>query len=561
MGLVSITVDPIITNAVSGSYVDSEGNAVDVGSISYISVYASKGRNYRSCTASADGYQCDLSVGDWTLGYWIDPASGYASSSAGNSSSAVTITASGGVTQNMVLLRTGTIQTTVLNLDGSGRPNTSVQCSPFSSAQEGSNGYQREFGSGWCQTDSTGVCTMGVGASSAGTIYYCNAYLPYSMKMEESLNNPTEAQVTVVAGETQAVSLSYSQPDGSSHITVTEGDLAVSALIVGTARNVHGAPLLKAVTDSSDTASSPSALATVDCFSTAGGSYEVTADENGSATCLCSTGDTWYAVAHKIVGNAFYMSEATLITCATEGSGDESGVGSLEVDFVTTVPERKSMTVTDASTQAVTIELSDGFSVFFPPGSLSADVENVTVDVDITITPFTANRMPASFYAYSVSAYDENQVAITRLNSNATFTVPFDADQVENMGLTDSEIEICYFNDSEGAYTPISTAALDTSSRTISFTQDHLTDYAVVGNGYLGAVQGEDGGPLGDDPGGGVGASGGCGGCYALGRHGGRGVQGADWDDRILWMTSLILFGLWRTRNKSKKVFIKHQDR
>lgn len=514
-GSVNISLESVIEDAVCGEYIDGEGNAVTISNIGYISVYAMKGRNYVNCTATSSRFCCDLSEGRWVLGYWIDPGSGYASGSDDRANS-VTITSSGGVTQDLTLLNTGSIQATVLDLDGSGRRDVSVQCNPYSSAQEGANSYQYAYGSNWCYTNSRGECTMNVGAASGeGTVYYCNAYVSYSMRRDESLNNPQECEVTVIAGETAECLLQYEQPDGTAVITVTEGEVSGSLHYKGKALTVDpdDLPQLKRPI-TTEAASSPVVDATVDCFSSAGGSFQVTTDENGEATCPCTTDDTWYAVVSNMVGNALYLSETTQIPCSTDGA--EQNV--IEIDLVTTVPEGASKTVTDAATQSLTLELSDGFSAFFAPGCLGGEEETATCNVDPVVTPYTSNKMPASFYAYALDCTDSDGVAITQLNCDAIINICINSSQLTNMGLGIHDVGCSYFDQASGAYTDIPEATVDTETHCFAFTQSHLTDYAVIGNGFLGGIQGEDGGKVGteDDGKGGSGTpsvsgGGGCG--------------------------------------------------
>ena len=182
-------------------------------------------------------------------------------------------------------------------------------------------------------------------------------------------------------------------------------------------------------------------------------------------------------------------------------------------------------TGTDPCNQSLTIELSDGFSVFFPSGALASDCDAstiVTCNVDITVTPFTANKRPASFYAYTVSCQDENGSPIVQLNSNATFTVPVNQTQVENVGATMDAIDMCYFDTSTGAYSSVDSYTVDDTNDVITYQQNHLTDFAVVTNGNLAGIAGEEAGSganeyaeeTGDDSGGteaAAAASGGCG--------------------------------------------------
>ena len=164
-----------------------------------------------------------------------------------------------------------------------------------------------------------------------------------------------------------------------------------------------------------------------------------------------------------------------------------------------TAPEPVTATITDADGQQLTVTLSDSFSVSFPPGSLGDNGETISCTVAPVITPVTANRQPVSFYGYNVSCFDNNGASIVQLNGNATFSVPYNAEQATNMMGDEAatELQSCYFDDATGAYTEINNAAVDDAEDTISFQQTHLTDFAIVGNGNLGALQGTDGGEIG----------------------------------------------------------------
>lgn len=535
---VDLNLSKLIDNAVSGGFVDGDGNAITPSDInSYLYVHASKkdGHSHRSCELTAEGYQCDLSEGTWILGYYVGSGSVYQSSN--NTSNEVEISSKGGHTQDLTFLKTGIIQATVLDLDESAMPNVWVECNPFSSSQEGANDYQYYYGSAWCKTNGSGQCSMNVGAPPAsesdkakdkdeknkdkkkaikadkdessddGIAYYCNAHRAFSYYVMSD-----EQEVLATEGATTDVTLRFKQPDGAFAISVVEGDVAASALSTGkalTTRNEE-VPLIKQVLNATE-ASSPVVNAKVYCFSPSGGNTESMTDESGTSTNVCTTEDAWFCVAHNIVSNAYYLSEAVEVSCSAEGTPL-----TLTVDHVTNVPEGVSQTVTNAAEQSIMIELSDGASFFFPKGALGGADEMVTARVDPVITPFTNNKMPTSFYGYRVAAEDSNGVAITQLNAEATFTLPLNGEQLANLGLTEADVS-CSYSD-EGGYMQIPTCTVVTNS--VSIKVDHLTDFVVVGNGYLGGIQGEDGGAVGkedatggsDDSGSGSGASGGGGG-------------------------------------------------
>lgn len=539
----NVSVAPIIKGCVAGSFLDGDGSSADLNNISYISVYCQQGGNYRSCTTTKTGYSCDLREGAATCGYWIDPASGYASASAGTTSNEITCSSSGQTTHDITLMDTCQIDATVLNMDETPRSKVWLEACPFSASQEGANSYQYHYNCNWGESDENGNATIRVGCSPTEEItYYVNAYIPYGARAET--NNPEECSVIASPSQSNSCVLRYEKPDGLVTVTVAEGEIAVSALSVGKAKSAsENAPLLRQVVNADETdASSPIAHATVDLFSPAGGSFEVISDESGSASSACTTDDTWYAVCHNMVGNALYVSKATELSCTIEG-----GTGTCEIDYVTTVPDPLSRTIANAGTETMELALNDNFRLQCPPGSLGDVDETVTCSVSPVVTPFMANRMPACFYGYYVQCLDENGVAIQQLNSPCTLTLPLC--NMENLGLTEDDTESSYFNDQTGAYSQVPSVM---GSNTATLSVSHFTDFVIVGNGYLGGIQGEEGGEVGKEAA--SAASGGCG-CYVM-ESGDQPL-----DDRLIWLVLLSLFGMSRFKLSQRSQRLPSRDR
>lgn len=490
-GTVEIPVEAVIEDAVCGSYVDSTGSSVELES-HYVYVSATKGRRYRSCQANRDGFCCDLSAGDWVLNYWIDPYSDYTSASA--TENKVSIPESGGVRQDLILFGTGTIEVTVLEMDGSARNNVSVSCCPYPAAAEGYEAYHYGYNCGWCYSSGADTCSMRVAADTDEEIeYFCNAFVSYYDRTNEHLNTPKEQAVQLKQGETKEVTLQFGEPDGFSRITVVLGQEATDEDSLGKAMKLlTPAPLLKTVVNADDeTAASPIAFATVDCFSPNGGSFEVTTDASGEATCPCTIDDPWFAVAHKMVGNAVYKSEVEQISCALEGGG-----GTLVLDHVSNAPEGKCQTIADVATESLTLELSDDSSFYFPPGSLGAEEAKASCCIDIIITPHTPSEIPLTNTAFALSCHDADGKEITKLNNEAELCLAYKESDVEASDVPEENTKVAYWDNAKGCYTEINKAVRDIDGNTICFTQDHLTDFALIGKGNLGAVQGEDNGPL-----------------------------------------------------------------
>lgn len=499
-GTTDITFSLVAVDAtISGNFVAANGTTISDADLTYMYVYATKGKSYRSCTASSGSYTCNVSAGDWCLGYWVDYNSGYVSQSPGTATSCYTVASKDALTKNLTLLKTGSIVVTVKNPVGTLQDNVWVEAKATSVEDYGDTSDNIYYGQG-CVTNSEGTCTIHVGASADGTTYYLNAYTPYDILKENNWTQPSEQAVTVAEGGSAAVELSFGEPDGTVVIALEEGTAAISAPI----KSVH-----KAAGDETSVVAS----ATVDIFSNSGAYATGTTDDTGQVTLNCTVADTWYAAAYRIVSNALYMSEVTEITC-TATPGDAQ---TISIRQAATLPECVSKTV-DAGDTA-TFECTDGFSIAFPANSLGADGTNVSVSVAPTVTPSMAAYRPASFYGYSVTATKTaTQEAIIALNGNATLVIPCNASQIEKVGLETADLEPCYFDTSNGSYKTIGEATTDDTECLVTMSVDHLTDFVIAGNGNLKGLDGTTDGVEpesqgGSDDGTGSGASSATGGC------------------------------------------------
>ncbi len=507
-GSTSVNFTMLPLNAsISGSYVDGSGAPVSVTG-SYLNVFAMMGSSFRSCEAGDEGYSCNVSAGTWCLGYWVDPSSGYASSSPGSSSQCVTIADSESSSQDLTLLRTGTINVTAQNPDGTGRENVWVNAAPYSATEYGSNDYQHLYMENGCITGGDGTCSIPVGASTEGVIYYLNAYIPNELKESESLMNPPEVSVTVTEGASvDAAPMVFLEPDGSATLQLTFTDSAAALTI------------RKSIINADASTASPVSNAKVDCFSPSGGFFHTTADENGLATCPCTTADTWKAAGYSDDTGTIYMSEVTDVTCSAS-SGTTTSLALIEV---ADLPEPVTQTNSDPAENSTSLDSEDGASAFFPPSCLATS-GSVSCTMTPVVTPLTATLRPASFYGYNIECQDGNGTAIVNLACDATICVPVNAEQTANTGSDINDVSFSYYDDSTGGYSSLSSATVDTNNNVICAQVDHLTEFSVVSNTNLAGLTaegvGDDGNEVadtgdsgtGDDAGTGASAaSGGCG--------------------------------------------------
>lgn len=477
-----------IDASIKGSFLDSKGNGISVSDVSYIYVYTTKDKVYRSCDVSSGSFTCNVSAGTWCLGYWVDYSSGYVSMSPGSSTQCHAVASGESLSKNLTLLKTGSIIVTVKDPAGSPSANTWVEATATSVADYGSKRDNYYYGQG-CSTNSSGTCTIRVGASDEGVTYYVNAHTPYGILKDNNWTQPDEQSIAITAGGSGEVVLSFGQPDGQIKITIAQGSASLSTK----ALRHHSKGVLKSTGDSSG----PTKGATVDIFSNSGAYATGITDDDATATLNCTVADDWYGVAYSIYGNTLYMSEATEITCKKTPSAEGETVGTAEITIkeTATLPECQSKTF-DASV-ATSLECTDGFSVSFPSAVLDSYGSNVSVSVSPALTPFKANERPATFYGYRVKATKvSTSEEIITLNGYATIIVPCSTTQLTSIGIELADTKCKYNDSSVDAYKDVA-CVHDTGSCKVTMTTNHLTDFIITGNGNL---KGLDGTPEGVTP-------------------------------------------------------------
>ncbi len=498
---VSLTVSRIDAS-IKGSFVDASGNALSVSDVSYIYIYTTKDKAYRSCDIAKGSFTCNVSAGTWCLGYWVDYNSGYVSVSPGASTQCYAVASGESLSKNLTLLKTGSIIVTVKDPAGSPASNVWVEATATSAANYGSKKDNYFYGQG-CSTNSNGTCTINVGAANEGTTYYVNAHMPYGILKEKTWTQPDEQSVTIAAGGSGEVILSFGKPDGQIQITIAQASASVSTKALRHASKA----ILKASGDDASVLEN----ATVDIFSNSGAYATGTTDSNGTVTLNCTIADKWYAVAYHIFGNTLYMSEATEIACKKTPDSDRESVGAATVSIkeTATLPECESKTF-DASA-AQTLGCTDGTNLSIPAAVMDSYGSTVTVNIDNVVTPFKSNERPANYFAKRVKATKSTGEEIITLSGYVTLVLPCSSDQLTKLGLALSDCKCKYNDPSLDAYKDVA-CVQDSSSCKVTITTNHLTDFVITGNGNL---KGLDGTPEGvtppevGDTGGGSSASGG----------------------------------------------------
>jgi protocatechuate 3,4-dioxygenase beta subunit len=477
----TVEVEMIPVNAtISGGYVDADGHAVEPDS-DYLSIDARRGNLWRYCGATRSGYSCSVSAGKWCLSYWLDWDSSFASLPPGSSSACVNVRSGGSATQDLVFLKTGYVDVTVKDNGGNPMAWAWVDFDTQPADEHGTDDEGMFWGNG-CSTDSEGRCTAIVGASDEGTTYYIRAYRPWGEMGDEDLTLPEEVSVVALPGATVAApELVFRVLDGEIAITLTasDADTGTEAMIVN-----------PVVSSDASLAEEIISGAYVSCFSDTAGYSEATADESGTATIKCISGEVWHCFGISQLASKLYISENTDTTCVSTEDGGTSAT--IALNYVGPIPDAVSQSW--QNTQANTIALSDGASLSIPANAAGEDGAIITCTMQPdAILPYQAGKRPTCFYGYDINCTDANGAAVTQFNADISICMPQCDDQQSALDLETSDLSVSYRDTSTDSYIPLTDVTVDEDADLICGKTNHFTEFAIVGNGNLDAQGGTPG--------------------------------------------------------------------
>ncbi len=552
----SVNVELIPLDAtISGSFKDADGVPV-TPETAYLSVYCTRGNLWRSCRTDGSEYSCGVSAGEWCCGYWLDWGSEYASVSPGSRSYCTEVASGGQVTQDFTLLKTATISVTVKDNEGNPLRWAWVEVNARSASEvEGDSEEEWEhmyWGNG-CMSDSDGkaTCTVGASCKGQGTTYYLTARRPWSELSNDNLTLPAEVAVTVKCGETAtAEDLIFRRLDGTLDITAVASSEASGAGALALGMSLK--PVINSdVSLETDICSG----AFISCFSESGGYAEATTDGDCRSTVKCTGGDLWHCFGVNQLDNNLYISESADAACVS----DAAVAVNVKLNAAGTIPD--AVTQTWDAGMASSFELSDGFSLGIPANAAGESGETVTGTVQPDpILPYQAGKRPAAKYGYDITIRDSSGNPVTQFSGSLTLCLPMNGEQLALLALEASDLQLVYRDAATDAYISLNNLTVDGRNKKICGQTDHLTEFALIGNGNIKAADGDaesaseeaerteetESGEATDEEGtGGSVAAGGCGGCYMLGDH-----QGLSLDDRLLWLALILLFAWFRRRSR-----------
>lgn len=195
---------------------------------------------------------------------------------------------------------------------------------------------------------------------------------------------------------------------------------------------------------------------------------------DGSFSILLTRGTLWHVGASKEVDGVGYRStEITIDTRLTVTSQD------ITLEQIER-PLPKDVSVQRPSSDQVTVQADNGAQVVVPPNAVQTRGTSVTVTMNPTVE--APNQASASVVgiAYDITAKDNLGNQVTSLASSAQITLPYDPQDLENLGITASALVPSYYDEQKKEWVKILSYKLDTINHTVTITVDHFTRFALV---------------------------------------------------------------------------------
>lgn len=406
------------SSSITGSFVDEDGDAVEVTGY----VYAS-GDDHNWVSTYVDdssSYTLKVAAGDWDVSYWIngDWQSSY------KKSKEVTVAASETVSLDLkVLQANATISGVVLDPDGQAVTSPTFVQAATSYGTEHTN-----------TEDDYGLIAQTTYTNSAGEFsitlpkgnYYVTASSPDYLSPQ-----PVKVHADNV-GSSKNVTLTFVAAGTTIRGTVSDG----FGITVNAQRIQAQGDLIS------------DAFVYVYCI---GGSYAATeSDENGQYALNAPADDTCYVGGmYQTEGTAYYSEQEKVKTKQKTVEQD------LVLDQSLDLPEAQTAKF-DPQTGTV-VELENGVRVEIPANAITAD-ETVT-EVTVVVTPVAEvvhqpGLEPINI-AYKLTATDSNGNPISSFSGDVKIIIPYDSTALEAADTDEDSIQANYYEDSAGTWQPI----------------------------------------------------------------------------------------------------------
>jgi len=375
-------------------------------------------------------YELNVSAGQWQIGYFVDPSTGYISKPPMGEGSSVTLSSGDTSTAYHIDLYSASAQISgrVTLPNGSGVPYAFVGAEQVKSdSVRGRDAFFVDT-----MTDADGYYTLNV---PAGT-YEVHAGLPPKKMRTSNLIHPAPVEVTLSEEGTTTVNLQFGQATASISGSAKIGSNGVPALIWA--------------------------------WTETGGYAEIDANADGSFTLPVKGGNTWHIGAAYESDNGFFEAAEQAVTVPASGTV----TASLSLSAVTqSMPG--AVSVTFPANQMKIIDLANGTKIQVPAGALG-----VNGNVTVTAKPTAGLRkqkdsVPIGF-GYELTALDANGRVIKSFNSAVTVTFPYDPNSLPS-GVTENDLVPAYWDEESGTWQKVGSAVVDTVNHTITVKVGHFS--------------------------------------------------------------------------------------
>ena len=197
-------------------------------------------------------------------------------------------------------------------------------------------------------------------------------------------------------------------------------------------------------------------------------------DSDGSFSVRLTKGTIWHLGAGKEADGAGYKStEITVDTSMPIVSQD------LTLEKIAR-PLPRDVVVQQSSSNQVNLQTDNGASVVVPPNAVETGGGPITVAMNPTVE---APNQPAATVvgaAYDITAKDHLGNQVTSLASSAQITLPYDPQDLADLGITAGALMPSYFDENTQTWIKISTFTLDTVNHLVIIQVNHFTRFALV---------------------------------------------------------------------------------
>lgn len=438
-------------STVGGTLKDEDGNTV-TGIMVFVTATNKKGAFIPGDVNSSNGTflaRVPSAGGELTLGYFVDPASGYFEQPVTDNK--FTPVAGATVVRDIVMKKaTTTVNFTVKDPDGNAVANAFVEANN----RKTERGMKMDsFFNHGEQTGADGKITLRLPAGD----YNFNAFLSPETLRSNKWMPPKSAAISLAKNETKDVTLQFQKADVVLKGKVTKDGTAVEDALVT-------------------------------AYSENGEAIELQTDGNGDFNVNINSGQ-WHVKSRNDNGadadvsgdSAFETGSDKTITKNISLSKDADGL-SAPVTSTFDTDNSKQVTIDGGAL--------DGAKVSIPQDALDMDGQggDATVSVSTTVEiPDQKNDKALGGIALQITATDSSGQPLTSTNSSVAITIPVKESDLETAGMTIADIGtkaiMSYYDEENGKWTPLegSVTAVDSGVDVLVTGQSsHFTAFAVT---------------------------------------------------------------------------------